>query len=63
MIKIVRHIMGGTWFKIQSTSDSNRQYWIRPTQPDAVEKLASKKIIKAERYDHCLLHDQCTTPI
>lgn len=58
MIKMIRRIVGGTWIKVKSV-DKSTEYWVRPTHPDAVEKLAPHHIVKKEKYDHCLINDQC----
>jgi len=62
MIKVIRHILGGTWYKIKSV-DAQREFWIRPSRPDATEKLSARMIMKKEQYSHCLFHNQCMTPI
>lgn len=62
MIKMIRQTLGGTWLKIKSL-DKTKEYWVRPTHPDALEKLSPSHIVKKERYSHCLIPNQCLSPV
>lgn len=59
---MLRKAIGGTWLKVKSVDDK-REYWVKPSNPEATQFLKRDKILETECHGTCLFRSQDMTTI